>query len=256
MLVLHGDAAMHGLRVSCKVIIPSERCCINVFRMSWVRVRFSGTMAWLTHAYTLPPFVSRFLHFQHTCTHSAGSRILTFFLTLWKLCCSPDYLSASHSLQNFNKSDICLNAGWFLVQFSSCWLNPAFLISPCLQPDIGLSVPHPSWLSGRMRWTEAIRCWKGRIRGPSVLSVGNQRRGAGRRQQRLEMRSLQHQSAVGLRFVDENPEKGSGLAATGSFSFVWFFFFNVHVLLLSTFGEDASPLRIAAASFLPAVLFF
>lgn len=122
MLVFHGDAAMHGLRVSRKVIIPSERCCINVFRMSWVRVRFSGTMAWLTHAYTLPPFVSRFLHFQHTCTHSAGSRILIFFLALWKRCCSPDYLSASHSLQNFSKSDICLSTGWLLVQFCSCWL--------------------------------------------------------------------------------------------------------------------------------------
>lgn len=39
----------------------SEHCCINVFRMSWVRVRFSGTMAWVTHACTLPPSISLFL---------------------------------------------------------------------------------------------------------------------------------------------------------------------------------------------------
>lgn len=58
----------------------SEHCCINVFRMSWVRVRFSGTMAWLTHACTLPPFVSLFLSLSNTHTHSTDSTHLSFLL--------------------------------------------------------------------------------------------------------------------------------------------------------------------------------
>lgn len=56
----------------------------------------------------------------------------------------------------------------------------------------------------------ASRCWKGRIRGRSDWSVGNQRREAGRRRERVEMRFLRHSSAAGLRFVDENPKRGSG----------------------------------------------
>ena len=60
-----------------------EQCCINVFRMSWVWVRFSGTMAWLIHACTLPPFVSLFLSLSNT--NSTDSTHLIFLLYLFSL---------------------------------------------------------------------------------------------------------------------------------------------------------------------------
>lgn len=53
----------------------SEHCCINVCRMSWVRVRFSGTMAWLTHAHTESLCVSVFLWLSNTHTHTGTDRV-------------------------------------------------------------------------------------------------------------------------------------------------------------------------------------
>lgn len=126
-----------------KPLFLREHCCINASRMSWVRVTFSGTMAWLTHAYTLPLFVSRFLSFKHTCTHSAGSRILIFLRALFQRC-SPDCVSASCSLQILN---IYLKACSYWMQISQGTLWP---------PGIGLSFLHPSQLSGRMWWTERV----------------------------------------------------------------------------------------------------
>ncbi len=63
----------------------SDHRCINVFRMSCVRVRFSGTMALLTHARTLSLFVSLFLSLSNTHTHAQNThtqhafKLLTFF---------------------------------------------------------------------------------------------------------------------------------------------------------------------------------
>lgn len=76
----------------------SDHCCINVFRMSWVRVRFSGTMAWLTHARTLSLFVSLFLSLSNTHTDSTHfSYWLSFIRFLCKPGCSPNYhLSTLH----------------------------------------------------------------------------------------------------------------------------------------------------------------
>lgn len=152
-------------------------------------------MAWLTHAYTLPPIVSRFLRFKHTCTHSAGSRILTFLLALWKCCYSSDYLSASHSLENFSKFDIYLKIGRFLMRISR--RSSTFVHCSCIfdiSPPITRYRPlcSTSIIAVRANVDGASRCWKGRIRGRSDWSVGNQWCGAGRRQELVEMRFLRH----------------------------------------------------------------
>lgn len=59
---------------------------------------------------------------------SAGSRILIFLLAL--LTRSPDYLYASHYLQDFSKFDIYLNVGGFLMQSSQ--RSSIFLHFSCL----------------------------------------------------------------------------------------------------------------------------
>lgn len=55
---------------------------------------------------------------------------------------------------------------------------------------------------------------------------------------------LRRQSAVGLRFVNENPERGSGLAATGSFSVLCFFFLSSCVATVDLWrGRFSASLR-------------
>lgn len=191
MLVFHRDAATHSLGFSSQ----SHYSVGALLHKRIQDVLGSGQIFWnngpthsCTHPASLCVPLSPFQAHMH-----AQCRQQNFDL-LWKWF-SPDYLPASHSLENCSKFDIYLN-GRFLMKISrrsSIFVHCSGLFDISLPRTWYQPLCSTSIIVVRANVVDgASRCWKGRIRRRFEWSVGNQRRGAGHRRERVEMRFLRH----------------------------------------------------------------